>query len=114
MPPQPQGRLTFLRSVILRFDPSESYMAGRWGGSLDPKSTWTEWTERFLNSTLYGSRFPSLKELTLDFLKMKLDESEGFRVSMSSRTYMIGSPANEDRSSHLSGIWRHPSDYKSL
>ncbi len=112
-PRQPQGRLTCLRSVILRFDPNESYMVSQLGGDPDPKSTWTEWTEQFLNSRLHDLRFPSLKELTLDFLKMKVDENEGFRVSLSSTTYITGSFANENRSSPLSGDWRHPRDYKS-
>lgn len=86
---EPQGRLTLLCSVVLNFALEKDFGGALWGAPPDPKEAWKTWTKDFLNSRLYDLRFPALRELTLDFLEMKLNENEGFRVSTQSITYSI-------------------------
>lgn len=86
---EPQGRLTLLCCVVLKFLPEKTSGGGLWDIPPDPKEPWKIWTRDFLNSRLYDLRFPALRELTLDFLELKLDENIGFRVSTQSTPYSM-------------------------
>ena len=78
---QPQGRLTLIRSINLKFAPNPSSTISLFDRTPEPKEALIVWTKDFFNSLLYDFRFPALQNLTLDFLEMKLDENEGLRVS---------------------------------
>ena len=41
---------------------------------------WEAWSREFLNSNDFELRFPSLQNLALDFLGMKMKRNIGFRV----------------------------------
>ena len=78
---EPQGRLTLLRCVNLIFTPDTSFGKALFdidSTLIDELRAWTR--EFFNNSRLSDPRFPALQNLTLDFLAMRFDENEGFRV----------------------------------
>lgn len=84
---QPQGRLTLIRSIRLKFAPDPSSTIFLFDRTTEPKEALIVWTKDFFNSLFYDFRFPALQSLTLDFLEMRLDENEGLRVSALGTTY---------------------------